>query len=77
MTREEAQAYAKRRQEAVQLATKIAKGGIAQSQRHQATQANKKRREPDFGVGDLVYITPKGFTTNRPSAKLDQQAYGP
>ena len=77
MTREEAQAYAKARHDAVQRATEIAREGVTKAQKRQAAQANKKRREPDFGVGDHVFITPKGFTTNRPSTKLDQQMYGP
>jgi len=41
------------------------------------TQANKTRREPDFTVGDSVYITRKGWTTGRPSIKLDHQLAGP
>ena len=77
MTREEAQDYVKIRHDAVQLATEIARGGVAKAQQQQVTQANKKRRELDFDVGDYVYLTPKGFTTSRPSAKLDQQMYGP
>jgi hypothetical protein len=77
MSREEAQSYAKARHDAVKLASEIAQQGITQAQRRQAKQANKKRREPNFAVGDEVYITPKGFTTGRPSQKLDQQMYGP
>ena len=77
MSREEAQSYAQTRQEAVGIAIEIARRGIDQAQQHQARQANKKRREPDFTVGDQVYITPRGFTTSRPSQKLDQQMYGP
>jgi len=76
-SREEAQSYARTRHNAVKLATEIAQRGIAQAQQQQARQANKKRREPDFAVGDQVYITPRGFTTSRPSRKLDQQMYGP
>jgi transposase InsO family protein len=77
MSREEAQSYAKARHDAVRLATEIARKGISRAQQSQATQANKKRREPDFTVGDEVYVTPKGFTTGRPSTKLDHQMYGP
>ena len=77
MTRDEARAYVKVRHEAVQLATNIARESMAKAQQRQATQANKKRREPDFGIGDYVYLTPKGFTTGRPSAKLDLQMHGP
>ena len=77
MTREEAQAYVKVRHDAVQLTTEVAGDGAAKAQQRQATQANKKRREPDFDVGDYVDLTPKGFTTSRPSAKLDQQMQRP
>ena len=77
MSREEAQNYAKVRHDAVKAATEIAQRGVAQAQERQAQQANKKRREPDFLVGDQVYVTPRGFTTSRPSQKLDQQMYGP
>ena len=42
-----------------------------------ATQANKTRREPDFVVGDSVYVTRKGWATGRPSLKLDHQLAGP
>jgi hypothetical protein len=34
-------------------------------------QANKHRREPDFGVGDWVIIRKKVSSTDRPSDKLD------
>ena len=77
MSREEAQSYAKARHDAVKLATEIAQQGITQAQQQQARQANKKRREPNFAVRDEVYITPKGFTTSRPSQKLNQQMYSP
>ena len=63
LTRDTAQKYAKLRHDAVKYATDLARGNLSRAQERQATQANKKRREPDFGLGDLVYITPKGFTT--------------
>ena len=77
MSREEAQAFAKERHDAVKLATEIAQRNLGRAQDHQARQANKKRREPDFAINDYVLIIPKGFTTGRPSSKLDQQTYGP
>jgi len=40
-------------------------------------QANKHRREPDFDVGDSVWITMKNWKTERPSRKLDYQMAGP
>jgi hypothetical protein len=36
-------------------------------------QANKHRREPDFGPGDKVWITTKNWKTDRLSCKLDHQ----
>jgi predicted aspartyl protease len=80
-SRQQAQAFAKQRYEAVkkatELSTSIARQGIERAQKQQATQANKKRREPNFGKGDMVYLTPKDFRTGRPSSKLDQKLYGP
>ena len=40
-------------------------------------QANKHRREPDFTVGDMVWVTTKNWKTERPSRKLDYQMAGP
>lgn len=77
LTRDTAQQYAKLRHDAVRYATDLARGNLSRAQERQATQANKKRREPDFSIGDLVYVTSKGFSTGRPSPKLDQQLYGP
>ena len=36
-------------------------------------QANKHCREPDFGLGDKVWITTRNWKTERPSCKLDHQ----
>ena len=47
------------------------------AQARQKKQADRKRREPDFGVGDFVYVARKGWQTDRPSPKLDLQAAGP
>ena len=40
-------------------------------------QANKHRREPDFGVGDKVWVTTKHWKTDRPSRKMANQMEGP
>ena len=40
-------------------------------------QANKKRRIPDFGLGDKVYVIKKTWKTDRPSDKLDFPLAGP
>ena len=39
-------------------------------------QANKHRREPDFTVGDMVWVTTRNQKTERPSCKLDYQMAG-
>ena len=40
-------------------------------------QANKHRREPDFIVGDMVWVITKNWKTEQPSCKLDYQIVGP
>lgn len=67
LTREEAQKAASTIQSYVEVARKV----IAKAQERQARQANKHRREPDFGVGDHVFIVKKVWSTDRPSTKLD------
>src|SRR5579871_4891225 len=73
LTREEAQQFAKRAHDAVEFARK----NLEKSQQRESQQANKHRREPNFGVGDFVYVSRKGWSTDRPSIKLDHQRAGP
>ena len=40
------------------------------------TQANRHRREPDFDVGDSVWVSTRNWRTERPSHKLDYQMAG-
>jgi hypothetical protein len=40
-------------------------------------QTNKRRREPDISVGDLVWVSTKIWKAERPSRKLDYQMAGP
>ncbi|KAJ5134995.1 retrovirus polyprotein [Penicillium bovifimosum] len=47
------------------------------SQGRQAQQANRHRREVDFDVGDLVFVTTKDWLKDRPSRKLSDVASGP
>ena len=75
--RKEAQELASARKEAVDKASEIVKSNLAAAQARQAKQANKHRREPDFDVGDMVYLSAKGWATDRPSVKLDYQNRGP
>ena len=49
----------------------IARASIKRQQDRMTVQANKHRREPDFGVGDWVIIRKKVSSTDRPSDKLD------
>jgi hypothetical protein len=73
LNREEAQQWAKRIDEAVTYAREC----MARAQDRQAKQANKKRRIPDFGPGDKVYVIKKTWKTDRPSDKLDYPLAGP
>ena len=50
---------------------------IAKSQQLQIRQANRHRREEDFGVGDSVFVTTKDWLQDRPSKKLSHVASGP
>ena len=50
---------------------------IAKSQQLQIRQANKHRREEDFGIGDSVFVTTKDWLQDRPSRKLSHLASGP
>ena len=53
------------------------KEAIRRAQEKQAEAANRKRREPDFGVGDMVMVSKKGWSTDRPTTRLDTQFAGP
>jgi len=62
MERRQAQKWLKRMQEVWDRA----KTGIEQAQARQRSQANRHRREEDFGVGDYVMITTKNWDLRRP-----------
>jgi hypothetical protein len=55
----------------------LARGTALKTQAAMELQANKKRREVDFTVGDSVYVSKKGFTTPAPTTRLDSQYAGP
>jgi hypothetical protein len=63
--------------ESLQKAWNMAKEGIEKAQGQQRTQANKHRREEDFGVGNYVMVTTKHWNLRRPSRKLSEQLAGP
>jgi hypothetical protein len=55
----------------------LARQNAVSTQALMEAQANKKRRPVDFGVGDAVYVSKKGFSTEAPTTKLDSQNAGP
>jgi hypothetical protein len=65
------------RQDAQQLAETLqryletARATMGTAQERMVAQANKHRRQPDFGIGDHVYIIKRSQLTDRPSDKLD------
>jgi hypothetical protein len=73
LSHEEAQQYAKRLEEA----WVVARTNLEKAQKSMEQQANKHRREPDFTVGDMVWVTTRNWKTERPSRKLDYQMAGP
>jgi len=73
LNKEEAQQWARRIDEALAYARTC----MADAQDRQAKQANKKRRTPDFGPNDKVYVIKKTWKTDRPSDKLDYPLAGP
>ena len=65
----EAQQYIKHLEQAWKVACKI----IKKAQQSMEKQANKHWHEPDFNVGDSVWVTMKNWKTEQPSRKLDYQ----
>jgi hypothetical protein len=63
--------------EAAQLAQKTAHKTALATQKKQEAQANKKRRPVDFTVGDRVFLSRKGFSTEAATTRLDAQWSGP
>jgi hypothetical protein len=49
----------------------FARDNIKAAQDRMREQANRHRREPDFGPGDRVFIIRKTWSTDRPSDKLE------
>lgn len=71
--RQEAQVWTRR----LHQAWEDAKSSMLLAQERQKVQANKRRREVDFGVGDMVYVNTKSWRSSRPSRKLGDQMSGP
>jgi hypothetical protein len=53
-----------------------AREGIARSQDRHAVQTNKYLQNPDFSIGDKVWVTTKHWKSDRPSWKLANQMEG-
>jgi hypothetical protein len=53
-----------------------ARTNITKAQEQHAVQVNKHRQEPNFGVGNKVWVTTKYWKTDRPSQKLANQMEG-
>lgn len=73
LNRKEAQAMGK----AIQDAQELARLNVEEAQQVYAKQANKHRREPDFDVGDMVWVSTKNWSIHRPSRKLSAKNAGP
>ena len=53
------------------------KNEVDLAQRSQKLFADRKRRELQLNVGDMVYLSRKNIKTTRPSSKLDYKKLGP
>lgn len=73
LSQEQAQAFVSRLEDAWTRTRE----NLRKAQEAMARQANKKRREPDFGPEDFVWVTTRNWKTSRPSRKLDYQMAGP
>ena len=69
----EAQQYTRRLEE-VQI---VAHKNLEKAQKLIEQQENKHRREPDFTVGNKVWVITKNQKIERPSRKLDYKIAGP
>ncbi|KAJ1043737.1 hypothetical protein NDA10_005094 [Ustilago hordei] len=50
---------------------------IREAQRRSVNQYNRKHKDIEFKVGDMVYINHRNWKTRRPTPKLDTQFAGP
>jgi hypothetical protein len=71
------QAEARKFVKSLEHAYEFVKSSMAKAQAANQQQANKKRREVDFDVGDTVYLLATNLKTDRPSKKLADQQSGP
>ncbi len=74
LNREEAQTLASRTKESVEWAKK----NLLLNQEKMRTQANKKRREPDFAIKDWVYLSKDNLKVmGKKTRKFEMQNLGP
>jgi transposase InsO family protein len=71
------QQYAKEWTKRLEEVWEFVKGSLVKAQDSQRKQANKKRREVDFQVGDQAYVRTDSWKSDRPSRKLDHRMAGP
>ncbi|KAJ1036684.1 hypothetical protein NDA10_004888 [Ustilago hordei] len=50
---------------------------IREAQRRSVNQYNRKHKDIEFKVGDMVYINRRNWKTRRPTPKLDTRFAGP
>ena len=55
---------------------KVAREILQRSQDKMTAEANKHRREPDFDIGDWVWLSSKNYNIDRPSRKLGPKVIG-
>lgn len=73
LNQEKAQVLAHRMDSAIQFARE----NMKRAQERMQESANAHRREPDFQIGDLVWMKTQHLDTQRPSRKLDNPMAGP
>jgi hypothetical protein len=61
----------------LEKAWKVTCTNLEKAQKLIKQQANKHCHKPDFGPGNMVWITIRNWRTERPSCKLDYQMAGP
>src|ERR1035437_2444543 len=73
LSQEEARTISRSLQEVLD----VGRANMLKAQQKKERDVNRHRRDVDFGVGDMVFVTTKDWVTHRPSRKLDHQMAGP
>ena len=61
----------------MQRALEVAQGNMRVAQERMTKQANRRRKDITYKVGDMVWLSSTNITTERPSKKLDDKQLGP